>query len=394
MIRRKTIETLYMMLILAVLAVYGCVAMLDGDNTAGMESGLMPFAVVGVVGVLIPYLLFASNSLLRKKDGINILKTWMWYYIYSPCVVFFTLGYNVNFKGGVYAILGALLPFLIMLVFYLYIYRNGLSAFFLTACGLMALVLLLQYMRLYSLANQVDSAHIGIVYHFLFLLPLLLLHPSKIMRYVMVFVVMFVMFSSMKRGGVLAFAVGMLIYLLVKSHVQAKNKFIGLLILLFSLLLLGGTFWWLGTSGDNYVFERFMNIQKDEGSGRVDVWTTTWSMILRSDIVSFLMGHGYNAVLKDSPLYLSAHNDWLEVWYDYGLIGVLLLALAMISWLRFALHLYKQKSPIAASCFMLGVVVGVLTMISHVIIYPWMAWVCLCLGVFVGEVDRKKILHE
>lgn len=398
MIKKKTIETLYILFVLLVLAVYGCVSMQDSDNTADMTaSGLLTYATMASFVVLSLYLLFTVGDVFSNKPQEKLFWRWTWYYLYVALflviMVLIPSAYY-TFVGQVFNVLTAVLPYLVMLTMYIYVRRNGCSALFLTAVFCVMLLLVVQYYRIYSLAEELGGGHIGVSYHPLFLLPVLMLHPSKIFRYLSVGIVLVVLFSSMKRGGLLAFGMGMLAYILVQEHVNSKKRFRSWLMAVIAIAVLGSAFWYLGTHNDNYVLERFMDIQEDEGSGRVDVWKQSWSMIIDSDIVSFLLGHGYNAVLKNSPLYLSAHNDWLEVWYDYGLIGVLLLAFTMVSWLRFALHLYIEKSPIAAPCFMLGVVVGVLTMISHVIIYPWMAWVCLCIGVFVGEVDRKKILHE
>ena len=38
--------------------------------------------------------------------------------------------------------------------------------------------------------------------------------------------------------------------------------------------------------------------------------------------MDFVIGHGYGGVLKNSPLACSAHNDYLEFLYDYGVIGL------------------------------------------------------------------------
>lgn len=398
MIKRKTIETLYMWLILLVLGVYGCVSMQDSDNTADMaSSGLTTYATIASIAVLLPYSLFTIGDVFANRPQEKLFRSWTWFYVY----VFLFLGVSVLIPSAYYTLIGQLfniftviLPYLVMLTLYIYVRRNGCPTLFLTAVFCVMLLLVVQYYRIYSLAEELGGGHIGVSYHPLFLLPVLMLHPSKLLRYLSVGIVLVVLFSSMKRGGLLAFGAGMLVYILVREHVNSKTRFWGWFMAIIAVAVLGIAFWYLGTHNDNYVLERFVNIQEDEGSGRLDVWKQTWSMIINSDLVNFLFGHGYNAVLMDSPLYLSAHNDWLEVWYDYGLIGFLLLVFAIVSWIRFALHLYMEKSPMAASCFMLGTVFAVLTMISHVVIYPWMAWVCLCLGIFMGQVDREKMSHE
>ncbi len=66
-------------------------------------------------------------------------------------------------------------------------------------------------------------------------------------------------------------------------------------------------------------------------SGRVPMWETLWDQVDESP----LLGHGLNASRSRMgwagfELYLP-HNDWLKVLYDFGLVGVTALALAMLA---------------------------------------------------------------
>lgn len=390
MIKRKTIETLYLMVVLIVLALYGCVTMLDGDNTAGLETGLTPLVSAFTFVVLFPFVLFVFPAFLGKKEHGSLLRRYTIFNIYALFIILL-MPNGANLNGTLFTMLKTLLPFLVTLVFYAYVKRNGLTNVLMWGCFVLQLVLVIQYIRLYEVANQVDSAHIGVAYYPLLLLPVLLLHPSKIIRYASIAIVMVVLFSSMKRGGLLAFVLAMVAYIVLQSRVQSRNKLFGLFFVLISFFVLGGALWWLSTSGDNYVFERIMNIQEDQGSGRVDVWMTTWSMIMNSDPIGFVFGHGYLAVLKDSPLYLAAHNDWLEFFYDYGLLGLVLYFSIYIVWVGLFFKLIKEKAVVVPAMSFLFVVVGSLSLISHMFIgASWFYLATLCLGVFLGLIERNK----
>ena len=64
-----------------------------------------------------------------------------------------------------------------------------------------------------------------------------------------------------------------------------------------------------------------MEISDTGGSGRDKVWKKTCEMIAESDFPYFIMGHGYNQVVQDSPLKLSAHNDFLEIIYCLRMVA-------------------------------------------------------------------------
>ena len=53
-----------------------------------------------------------------------------------------------------------------------------------------------------------------------------------------------------------------------------------------------------------------------------------------------------------------AHNDWLEMWFDYGLIGVLITGMLFVSLgMHSASSLLRREHAASASCFSFAVLV-------------------------------------
>ena len=71
-----------------------------------------------------------------------------------------------------------------------------------------------------------------------------------------------------------------------------------------------------------------MESAEDEGSGRLDIYNASIALIESSDFIGHVIGHGYNAVKYQ--LELSAHNDFLEIIYDFGWICCLLFVVFII----------------------------------------------------------------
>ncbi len=396
MLKKKVIETLYITILLLTVAVYCCVAMSDMDNTGGgVNMGLSVYFELFVLGVSFPYLFFLLTELKYLPSASPLFKSWIWYFIYVSILLIF-LSTSSNIRGIIANASHNLTYCAVMCSVYLYVKRYGVSTFFLTVCFGAMLLIIWQYTRIYAIAHQVGAVHIGVAYFPLFILPVLMLHPWKTIRYVSVLVVMLVLFSSLKRGGLLAFAVGLLSYLLAQPGSAQSKKIKVYLSVIISLGILLWAFIYLGTQEDNYILERFIDIQNDGGSGRLDIWPVTWNMICQSDFIGFVFGHGYDTVLRDSPFFLSAHNDLLEVWYNYGFIALLLFLLVIYRWSKTMLQMLRQHNAIAPSMLMLFVTTMILIMISHVVVYPWMVLVALSLGVFIGLLDREKTIasHE
>jgi O-antigen ligase len=236
--------------------------------------------------------------------------------------------------------------------------------------------------------NFLETLHLVCSYYVLYILPLVLLTRSKALRITAVFLVTIILFSSLKRTGILSLALGIMVFIFVGQYVENRFKVKSFAISLILLLSLGGIFLYLDTQGDESVLERFETIDQDHGSFRLEVWEHTSAMISNQDLGSLLIGNGYNTVERDSRLNKSAHNDFLEVTYDYGLVGAILYLAAIVSLFFCIVRMILDKSRYAPSLAMLFVIYMVSSMISHIIIYYWGNLFMLTIGFIIGN-NRK-----
>lgn len=135
---------------------------------------------------------------------------------------------------------------------------------------------------------------------------------------------------------------------------------------------------------------------EDISSGRSDIYDTTLLMISTSSWEQWLLGHGHLAVARDNPdRYISAHNEWLEVLYDYGILILLLYAFFWIKLIRRWIYLIKNRSPYLVPYTMSISIFLVMSMVSQLIVYVsyflylvifWASVEALCSD----EMDRKR----
>lgn len=166
------------------------------------------------------------------------------------------------------------------------------------------------------------------------LLPLIALYllqkPGKILLTVII-TLFAAMLLSQSRGGQIAFLAGMAVILIVYARTRPQQRSswhplaIGLLGTTASIELLKVL---LNTSG---LFERMARAVIDKGSSRLELYTLTWNNILADP----LTGIGYYNFrhyfqrdklpdFADKVGYF-VHNDYLQIWLETGLIGLLLL---------------------------------------------------------------------
>ena len=67
---------------------------------------------------------------------------------------------------------------------------------------------------------------------------------------------------------------------------------------------------------------------------------------------------------------MSAHNDFLEVMYDFGLVGLLFYVLIHLSLIKWTIRLFRNGSPFAFPVLISYVCFFVMSMVSHLILYP------------------------
>ena len=175
----------------------------------------------------------------------------------------------------------------------------------------------------------------------------------------------------------------------MSKNFQAKVNIIFASILILSII--AGFIVFYVQSNNLTLFDRLSNLSEDGGSGRDIVYQYTWEMILNSDFNDLLFGHGFNTVYHNSVLNLSAHTDTLEVIYDYGIIGIILYCIFIINIFRLYKTIRKYKPEYAAAYAASLVIFTILSLFSHLIIYPsHFLFLCAFWGLSISVCNKYK----
>lgn len=205
--------------------------------------------------------------------------------------------------------------------------------------------------------------------YFTFLtLPWLLFAKGKTTR--LFLLVLFTIFGvwSLKRSVMLTLVFVWSAYML--SILKSKRKKLLHIFLIVMLIVVG----LIGYSyGDQLLkgelSERINREETDEGRNRLAIYTVTWQMIRSSSPESLVFGHGHYGVRNNSILEISAHNDFLEVIYDYGLfIFILYLGLWVYVIMR-CFRLFRSNSELFLPYAVSLSIFLVMSMVSHLILY-------------------------
>jgi O-antigen ligase/tetratricopeptide (TPR) repeat protein len=134
-------------------------------------------------------------------------------------------------------------------------------------------------------------------------------------------------FLTQSRGGILSISFTLLLYFLLLARKQERIQKLTPLILLTCLILIVSWFSW------DPIIERFNSIFDIEkgriNDGRLPVWLDTFRIIADFPVTGAGFGTFANIfpsykTFADNSLYNHAHNDFLELLTDGGLIGFIL----------------------------------------------------------------------
>lgn len=204
------------------------------------------------------------------------------------------------------------------------------------------------------------------IYLFFLTLPFVLYKFEK-QRTIVLVVFTFLGMVSLKRSIMLSCVLIWMFYF-IDSIKRKKYLYYVLAASVFLIVMISQIYESVDEKLGGMLTER-VGQEEVEGRGRSGIYENTILMIQSSSPTELVLGHGHYGVKKDSFYQLSAHNDFLEVIYDYGLI-ILFLYLWLWGYvIRQCFRLYRARSslflPYAASLS----IFLVMSMVSHLILY-------------------------
>ena len=159
-------------------------------------------------------------------------------------------------------------------------------------------------------------------YLFLSCLPLLVLYRKKpliqfaALAFVMAFIVM-----GMKRGAII---IGLIssIYFMWQAITKSKGKMRFLFIILSVGICVGAVYFFIyQMSTSDYMMHRIESTMEGNSSGRDKLFSHFWKYFTEeANSLHYLIGRGANGTLE--IYYNYAHNDWLEIAVNQGILGL------------------------------------------------------------------------
>jgi len=221
-------------------------------------------------------------------------------------------------------------------------------------------------------------------YFLITLIPFAILFNNKKTYFFLIVIGIAVLLAG-KRTGTVAFVLSIITFYLFRGNTNILGKIKNT----FYLIFISAAFYLIATSFFPEqlanVVERFENISEDGGSGRDSLFENVYNKIDKSEGTDLWLGHGYNAVVKLPDMEYSAHNEFLETAYDYGIVGFIMYSSIFILLLIKCFTLRNSTLRVATVVSLTSFFIISLT--SHTILYTT-SIMCLC--AFWGFIDSRK----
>ena len=230
------------------------------------------------------------------------------------------------------------------------------------------IMLSVNYFRVYSI-NYFNGFRTMASSIFLFFMPFLLTIEKSRIKNIGIVLILIIIAFSMKRTAFLAFVLGMIVYFFVNKVLIENKKIKGLFSFISIIFILLILIFYIIETNDIEIIDRFKNIKEDGGSGRDVVFDYSLKLIMESSLPELIFGHGFDMVIKDSLLKVSAHNEFLEITYDFGVISLIIFIVFLINIIKYTYTLIKFKSKYAAPMATSIIIFIISSMTSHTYLY-------------------------
>ena len=158
---------------------------------------------------------------------------------------------------------------------------------------------------------------------FLMLLPLIMLVRNDILKIIGYTVCLLYIITSAKRGNIIAAVIPTLIFIILmlrgnNRKMSIKTFFIVAIIVMISIFLYNQVL------SNEFMMHRMEQLAEGKNSARSMIYANAWHAWYQSDsLIHYLLGFGFDATIYHPLMQgMHAHNDWLEILVDYGLIGI------------------------------------------------------------------------
>ena len=352
----------------AIFMVLGIAYCVGNSRIIASSPMAIKYALLYVFFALITFVCFAQQDF--KQDVKTFYETSQW-------VVLFLVGYIIAFKSDSD--------------------RRWIVKYFLYV--LYPLVAGIVIWQSFSVLESQELRVFDISFAMLVIFPFAFLSRSSVLKMVLIVATGVVTILSFKRTSVIAYSIVMLLYgfwVATNPVYSAKKRFFTVLVFVAGVAVLFGAFQRAESESGGYMVQRLMNISQDKGSNRVGLYTKLWENQETATSAELLLGNGYRSVKE--KFNILAHNDLLEIMYDFGFLALAAFLFLYFQLFRYGYRFYKRRRIFgdASQAYIMGLILlFFLGMFNCLITSPaYFSMLMLFFGLSIGFYERTALRYK
>lgn len=229
-------------------------------------------------------------------------------------------------------------------------------------CGLLT-ILYLGATAYYSATTLQQYGHfvaMNVVYYSLAILPWFFADIDNRERSIRWIIATATVMISLKRGAIIALPVMYICEMFEKGKQNHNGKKIAKLLLMGSLFV--AAFFVADQVTDGFMSHRFSKEGLEGGSGRIGFYMMAINAMKQRNAFQLLIGGGAGSSV--ALIGTGVHNEWLEMLFSYGLIGLMLYTALIVSFITTTVRIYKTVPKYGPCCLMSLGLYLILSMVS------------------------------
>lgn len=212
----------------------------------------------------------------------------------------------------------------------------------------------------------------------------------KIYSFALFAVMIIITLLTAKRSATIIISIEILIYIIYNFRsIKRKNGVLNIMI--FTSIAMAVVYI-INSRFDSFVqniTRRFSVMADSEGSGRLPIYRTTIQQIGDFNLFELLFGKGYGSIVHIGNT--NAHNDALQVLYEYGFVGLtfyLYMIILLLQRLKYVKCYAEQYYIGYVFCI---ITIFVLGMVSNLTVFnSYFAFICTYIALTEAAIYRKQ----
>ena len=224
-------------------------------------------------------------------------------------------------------------------------------------------------------------------YLFVSLLPLIFLRKGNpIINYLYIGVCALFIVMGVKRGAIITGGLCIAYYMYFMLRNSKGSKKVGLIFLSIVAIAIAGYYIAGYIESSSYFSQRISYTLNGDSSGRDNIYRQMIDIFVNSNVFAMLLGHGADSTVYFASMY--AHNDWLELLTNQGILGVIIYFMYFVSIYK-TWYKYHRDGTIGLCLSGLFILLFLKTLFS-MSYTEYTLFICMAYGYCMGYINLIK----